>query len=116
MGYVTLKTTCDEGANAKTIDVSYLIMDTTSPYNIILRRPTFNTLESVVSTQYLMLNYSLQNLRVGTIRGDQQVDRECYLRKLETAKEKLTLVDAHPYEFPSTNFKGWDPIYGVEAE
>ena len=71
MGYVTLKTTCSEGANAKTIDTNYLIVDTLSPYNIILGRLVINTLGTVMSTRYLTLKYPFIYGRVGTIRGDQ---------------------------------------------
>lgn len=42
MCYVTLKNTCDEGNETKTMDVNYLIVDTMSPNNIFLgvRPPT----------------------------------------------------------------------------
>lgn len=96
MRYVTLKITCGEGANAKTIDLKYLILDIMSPYNIILGSLTINSLGAVVSTRYLTLKYLFINGKVGTIRGDQQVARECYLSSLETAREKLALVDAQP--------------------
>lgn len=79
MGYVSLISTCGEGAYAKTINVIYLIMDTMSPYNIIMGRLIINAIRAVISTQYLNLKYPLIDGRVGTIRGDQQVARECYL-------------------------------------
>lgn len=50
MGHVTLETTSGEGVDAKTIDVSYLIMDALSPYNIILGRPVTNVLKMVICT------------------------------------------------------------------
>lgn len=53
IGYVTLKTTCREEADVEIIDVNYLIIDIMSPYNIILGRPTINSLGAVVSTRYL---------------------------------------------------------------
>lgn len=43
-GYVTLKTTCGVGANAKVIGVSYLVVDALSPYNVILGLPIINAL------------------------------------------------------------------------
>lgn len=78
MGHVTLSTTCSEGVNAKTIDISYLIVDTMSPYKIILGRPTINALRAVMSTRYLTLKYPLIDARVCIIRRDQQVARVCY--------------------------------------
>lgn len=68
MGYVTLKTTCDEGDNAKSIDVNYHIINIPSTYNIILGSLTINTLGVVVSTQYLTFKYSFLYGRVGTTR------------------------------------------------
>lgn len=49
------------------IDDNYLIMYALSPYNIILGRPAINALEAVVSTMYLVLEYSFPRGRVGTI-------------------------------------------------
>lgn len=116
MGHVNLKNPCDEGAEAKTINVNYLTVDTISPYNIILGHPTINSLGEVVSTRCLTLKYPLINGRVGTIWGDQQVDLECYLRNLETTREELPLVDVRPSEVPNANFEGWNPRLDVEAE
>lgn len=58
-GHVTLKTTCGEGANTKVIDVSYLIVDALSPYNIVLGRPSKNEPGAVNFTLYLVLKYPL---------------------------------------------------------
>lgn len=59
IGHITLETTRGEGADAKPIDVNYLIMDIISPYNIILGRPTINALGATMSIWYLTLKYSL---------------------------------------------------------
>lgn len=105
MGHVTLSTTCIERANAKTIDISYLIVDTMSPYKIILGSPTINALRAVVSTRYLTLKYPLIDARVCTIRRDQQVAPVCYRSILETIGEEFALVDTHPFEISNTHFE-----------
>lgn len=64
---MTLKTIFGEGIDAKTINFSYLIVYTMSPYNIILVRPPINVIGAVVSTQYLTLKYLLLDERVGII-------------------------------------------------
>lgn len=71
MRHITLETMCGEGENAKTIDVTYLIVEALSPYNIILGRPTINILGTVVSTLYLSLKYLLPNGRDSTVQEDQ---------------------------------------------
>lgn len=109
MGYVTLKPICREGADVKIININYLIIDTTPPYNILLGRPTINALGAAVFTWYLTLNFFLLDGRVGTIRGDQQATHKCYLSSLKTVREELTSVS-------NTNFEDWDPILGIKAE
>lgn len=53
-GHLTLETTCGEGADSKTIDDNYLIVDVVSPCTIIIGRPSINALREVISTQYLI--------------------------------------------------------------
>lgn len=72
-GHVTLETTCGKGAGAKEIGVNHLIEDTLSPYYIILRKPSINVLEEVVSTMSMVINYPLLEGRVFTIRENQQI-------------------------------------------
>lgn len=113
MCYVTLESTCSEGADTKTISANFLIVDILSPYNIILGHPVINALEENVSTWYLTLKCLLLYGIVETVKVDQQVAHDCYLSSLETAKEELALVDAHPSEVPNTGFEGWDPNLGT---
>lgn len=56
-GHLTLETTYGEGTNTKGIKVRYLIVDSLSPYIIILSRTVTNTLEAVISSQYLVVKY-----------------------------------------------------------
>lgn len=96
MCYVTLETTCGKGMDSKVIDVNYLIMDTLSPYNIIL-----GPLRKI-STMYLALKFSVSRGWVGIIRGDQQVARECYHDIVAKDMEELALVDAILSGVPNT--------------
>lgn len=43
MGYVTIKTTFGFNESATTIKVKYMVINSPSPYNIIIGRQTFNT-------------------------------------------------------------------------
>lgn len=79
---MTLETMCEEGVDAKEIEVCYLLMDVVFPYNIILDRPTINVLGAIISTLYLVMKYPLPDGRVGMIRGDQLVTQECYKNSL----------------------------------
>ncbi|GAU34855.1 hypothetical protein TSUD_259350 [Trifolium subterraneum] len=88
MGHVTLLTTFGEKENAKTIKVRYLVVKTAfTSYNIIIGRPTFNTLGAVMSTLYLSMKYLLDDGRIGTVRGDQAQGRQCYELNLDPREE-----------------------------
>lgn len=72
-GHITLETIFSSRVSIKTIKVKYLVVDATSPYNIILGMTALNLLGMVLSIIYLSLKYQLPNRRVGTVRGDQTI-------------------------------------------
>lgn len=75
------------GHKAKSVKVRYLIVNVTSPYNIIIGRPAFNALEAELSTMYLTMKYPLSNEEVGVVRGDQGLACKCYKDSLKLKKE-----------------------------
>ncbi|KAK2427055.1 hypothetical protein QL285_025661 [Trifolium repens] len=84
MGYTTMLTTFGVKDQAKTIKVRYLVVKTPfTSYIIIIGRPAFTTLEAAMSTLYLSIKYSLENGKVGTIKGDQALARRCYESSLK---------------------------------
>lgn len=76
-GHMTLATTYGEGEDAKEVNVGYLIVDSLSPYNVILGRTNINALRAIISTQYLVLKYPFPGGKVGKIQGDQQIGSPC---------------------------------------
>lgn len=99
ISHLIQETTYDEGANSKAIDFNNLIMDAMSPYIIILGRPAINTLRVIVSTIYLTLKYPIPDGRVGIVRGDQLIARECYQNSLAITREELSLLIASIMKF-----------------
>ncbi|XP_039687900.1 uncharacterized protein [Medicago truncatula] len=102
-GYVTLKTTFGTGDQQKSIKIRYLVINAPSSYNAIIGRPSINLLDAFVSTKHLMMKYPLDNGRVGVIRGDQKIARECYHASLKLGgkgRETLgvNLIDLDPRE------------------
>lgn len=91
-GYVTLETTCGEGENTMAINVSYIIVDALSSYNIIIGLLVINSPGEIISTLYLVMKCLLPGGRVSTIRGDQQITQKNYKNCLGIEREKLTLV------------------------
>lgn len=98
------------------IDVNYLIVDTLSPYNIILERPTINALGEVISSLYVVLKYPLPRGRVGKIKGDQLIAQECFQNSMAIKREKLTLVGAPLSEVLNIYLKCWDPKLDAEVK
>ena len=64
------------------------MVDCPSLYNVIIGRPTLNKWKSATSTYCLKVKFPTEN-RVGEVRGDQVLARECYQAVL-AAKENHT--------------------------
>lgn len=97
------------------VRVIYLIFNTASSYNIVIRRTSFNALEASLLTLYLTMKYPLGDGQVGVIKGDQGLERKCYkyilklIRKAQPHNEntshgsahKVNLDDLDPQDDPS---------------
>ncbi|GAV71999.1 hypothetical protein CFOL_v3_15488 [Cephalotus follicularis] len=69
--------------------MTFMVVDTPSPYNAIIGRPGLNLMEAIVSTRYLLMKFPTR-FGVGEARGDQQVARQCYKTAiLEKGKDKV---------------------------
>ena len=62
--------------------MTFLVVDCSSAYNAILRRPTLNSWKAVTSTYHLMIKFPI-DYGVGELRGDQVAARECYVAMME---------------------------------
>ncbi|GAV66258.1 LOW QUALITY PROTEIN: hypothetical protein CFOL_v3_09768, partial [Cephalotus follicularis] len=56
-------------------EMTFLVVDTSSPYNAIVGRPGLNLLEAIVSTRHLAVKFPTR-FGVGEVRGDQQAARQ----------------------------------------
>lgn len=73
--YVNLETTFgDKGA--KTPMIQYMVVNTPSTYNILLRRPLMNKLEAIVLTAYLKVKFPLDHGLVGNVH--REITCRCY--------------------------------------
>ena len=71
-----------------TRQLDFLVVDCPSSYNVIIGRPMLNRWKAATSTYCLKVKFSTDN-KVGEVRGDQILDRECYQAVL-AAKENYT--------------------------
>jgi len=83
-GYIDLHTVFRDGTQAKTIPICFLIVDAPTSYNILLGRPSLNTLGAVVSTPHLAMKFPAPSDDILTIHCDQRLARECYMESLRT--------------------------------
>ena len=98
MGIFTLTIIAGIYPTQVTKEIDFLIVDFPSTYNIIFGRPVLNKLIAVTSTYYLKVKFPT-TYRVGEIRGDQVLARECYQAALASG-ENCTWVINEPEPIP----------------
>ena len=77
LGSIQLVLTFRDPPCQATTTARFLIVDAPSAYNMLLGRPSLNVIKSIPSAYHMMIKFPTVN-RVGMVRGDQQVARECY--------------------------------------
>ena len=82
LGAITLSVTVGDYLQQITKDVTFLVVDYSSAYNGILRRPTLNSWKAATSTYHLMIEFPIE-YGIGELRGDQVAACECYIAMLE---------------------------------
>ncbi|XP_027911582.1 uncharacterized protein LOC114170300 [Vigna unguiculata] len=75
--YIDLHTVFRDVAQTKTIPIRFVIVDAPTSYNVLLGRPSLNTLSAVVSTPHLaMKNHPLELPSGCTIKLDTELESE----------------------------------------
>lgn len=69
-------------ARGRKMNVDFLIVKDLKTYNVILGRPTLNRAKAVVVKLLILVKYVWDDGSIGTIHGDQQQARVCYLTTL----------------------------------
>ena len=73
-----------------TRNVNFLVVDCSSSYNAIIRRPTLNSWKVVTSTYHLSVKFPTE-YGEGEVQGDQLAARECYLAMLAMDEQTQTM-------------------------
>ena len=90
LGAITLSVTVGDYQQQITRDVTFLVVDYSSAYNGILRRPTLNSWKAATSTYHLMIKFPIE-YGIRELRGDQVAARECYITMLEMEDHQQTM-------------------------
>ncbi|GAV68194.1 hypothetical protein CFOL_v3_11697 [Cephalotus follicularis] len=77
LGSINLSVVASTAPCQTQVEMTFLVVDTPSPYNAIVGRPGLNLLEAIVSTRHLVVKFPTR-FGVGEVRGDQQAARQCY--------------------------------------
>ncbi|XP_048503076.1 uncharacterized protein LOC125498826 [Beta vulgaris subsp. vulgaris] len=79
MGTVTLRVRVGDKEPSKTLFVKFLVVRDLTAYNVILGRPTLNHIKAVIVTHSMLMKFECDGGKIGSLYGDQQATRECYL-------------------------------------
>ena len=82
LGAITLSVVVGDYPQQIAKDVTFLVVDCSSTYNAILRRPTFNLWKAITLTYHLIIKFPT-DYGVGELRGNQVAARECYMPMME---------------------------------
>ena len=92
LGSVQLVLTLGDPPCQATITVRFLIVDAPSAYNMLLGRPSLNTIRVVPSAYHMVIKFPTTN-RVGMVRGNYRIARECYSGSMKQNKVDNIYMD-----------------------
>ena len=82
IGTITLPVTIGTYPQQLTEEVSFLVINCSSTYNAIIRRPMLNVWKAATSTYHLLVKFPTE-YGIGEAHGDQMAAQECYITMLE---------------------------------
>ena len=82
LGAVPLSVTVSDYFQQIAKDITFLVVNCLSAYNVILGRPTLNSWKAITSTYHLMIKFPI-NYEVRELRWNQVAAHECYIVMME---------------------------------
>ena len=90
LGAITLAVKAGDYPRQITREVMFLVVNCSSAYNAILRRPTLNSWKAVTSTYHLMIKFPM-DYGVGKLQENQVAARKCYIAMIEMEDQQQTM-------------------------
>ena len=90
LGVVTLSVMVGDYPEQITKDVTFLVVDCSSTYNVILGQSILNSWKAVTSTYYLIIKFPT-DYGVGELCENRVAVRECYIAMLEMDDHQQTM-------------------------
>ena len=82
LGLIQLVLTLGDPPCWATTILRFLIVDAPSTYNMLLGKPSLNTIRVIPSAYHMVIKFPTAN-GVGMVRGNQRIARECYLASMK---------------------------------
>ena len=111
LGSIQLVLTLGDPPCQATTTVIFLIVDAPSIYNMLLGRPSLNTIRAIPSAYHMVIKFLTTN-GVGMVRGNQRVARECY----STSMKQKTVDNIYMEEFDMRDKVSTRPAPSEELE
>ena len=92
LGSIQLVLTLGDPPCQATTTVRFLIVDAPLAYNVLLGRPSLNAIKAIPSSYNMVIKFPTTN-RVGMVRGDQCVARECYSASMKQKAVDIIYMD-----------------------
>ena len=86
LGIVVLHVTMGVKPSEKIMMLDFVVVDESSPYQMILGRPFMRVSQCVMSTHYLALKYVVNGV-VGIVKGDQRIIKSCYALAADNSRK-----------------------------
>ena len=77
LGSIQLVLTLGHPPFQATTTIKFLIVDAPSASNMLLGRPSLNTIRAIPSAYHMVIKFPTAN-GVGMVRGNQHIAKECY--------------------------------------
>ena len=92
LGSIQLVLTLGDPPCQATTTTKFLVVDAPSAYNMLLGRPSLNSIKAIPSAYHMMIKFPTVN-GVGMVRGDQRVAREFYSASMKQKTVDNIYVD-----------------------